>query len=450
MAWLSPIAERRSSAAYSPSDPALADLWGAGRSNTASGKAVTIDTSLSVSAVYACVSIRAQMMGMLPTCIKRVRPDGSGKDIVFDHRYSNVVAVKPNRWQNAFEWFALMQAWCDLRGNAYSEIVYNPGRMQNELIPMSPDRVYPFVATPDGVTYYMYGNSPCPPAGSKLFYYYYPLNASARVLNASEVLHLRGFSLNGIVGIDPLTRVAREAIGLSLATEEHGSSFFANGAQIAKVLKHPGKLGDAAYNRMKESLSSEFAGSRNAGKSMILEEGMDIVNLSMTMEAAQFLETRKFQVEEIARIYNVPLVLIGHGDKAPTYASSEQFFMSFKSHTLQPLVTNWEMTLKNSLLNFATDRDLIVDMDMDSMLRADAKSRSEYLRNRFGTASITPNGIRVYEGENTSDQEGADDLYIMSNMVKLANAGKGVSLKPPVITEDPQDKKPPEEEPANA
>lgn len=402
-------------------DPALSGLFGT--VNSASGQHVTSETALRSSAVYACVLVRSQMIGMLPTYVKRVLANG-GKDIVSGHRYSGVLGAKANRWQNAFEWFAMMQAHCDLRGNAYSEIVYNPGRQQNELVPMHPDRVWPLIVTPDGQQYQMYDNSPCPPAGSKLFYQYFPLNAPTRILNAEEVFHLRGFSLNGVIGMNPITRVAREAIGLAMATEEHGARLFSNGAQIAKVFKHPAKLSDQAYDRMKNQIDNNFTGVSNANKTMILEEGMDIANLSMTMENAQFLETRKFQVEDIARIFNVPLVLIGHGDKAPTYASAEQFFMSFKTHTMQPLVTNWEQTLRNSLLTFTDDKDLIIDMDMDSMMRADAKARSEYLKNLFGIAAICPNDGRIYEGMNPVMEEGANSLYIMSNMIPLHMAGQ--------------------------
>lgn len=430
MALLSPIFERRAAVTaqnVSIGDPALAELFGG--VNSASGQNVNSDTALRSSAVFACVSIRSQMVGMFPKHVKRLRPDG-GKDILKNHRFYQTLAMRPNRWQNSFEWFAMMQAHCDLRGNAYSKITFNQGRKLNELTPLHPDRVWPIIETPDGNRYFMFDNSPCPPDGSKLYYQHFPINAATEMIEAEDIVHLRGFSINGVVGMNPITRVAREAIGLALATEEHGARLFSNGAQISKVFRHPQALSDKAYERLKGSLNSEYSGVSNAGKTMILEEGMDITSLSMTMENAQFLETRKFQVEDIARIFNVPLVLIGHGDKAPTYASAEQFFMSFKTHTMQPLVTNWEQTLTNSLLNYSDDQGAFVDMDMDSMMRADAKARSEYLKNLFGIAGISPNDGRIYEGMDPKTDEGANKLYIMSNMVPLAKAGEQPTKTP--------------------
>ncbi|QXE85982.1 phage portal protein [Geomonas nitrogeniifigens] len=428
MAWLSGAKESRSaSPVYSPKDPALADLWGGGR-QSASGQVVNSSTALTVSTVWACVTMHAQILAMLPKRVVKLREDG-GKDVLATHRLDKLLRRKPNRWQTSFEFFEYMQACRWMKGNAYAQIVFNPGRQQNELVPLDPSRMWPFVKTQEGTIYYLYDNSPPPPPGSVLFYQYFPLNAQSVVLTAEEVLHVRGFSMNGIVGIDPISRAMYNAIGLAMATEEHGSTLFRNGAQIAKVLTAPGKLAQVTYDRMKEQVSGNFAGSANAHKTMILEEGMKVENLSMTSEQVQFLETRKLSVEELARFYNMPLVLIGHGDKAPTYASAEQFFMSFKAHTVQPEVERWEEAMECALL-YPGEVDIEIDMDMDSMMRADAKSRSEYLKNRFGTASITPNGIRVYEGENPVTEEGADSLYIMSNMVPLDKAGQNPTKTP--------------------
>lgn len=429
MAILSPLFERRASAtsALSPGDPALSALFAS--NNSASAQNVTSDTALRVSAVYACVTVLSQTLAMLPKHIKRLRDDG-GWDIVTGHRLYKQIHNKPNRWQSSFEFFEMMEGHRLLRGNAYSKIISTPGRGINELVPLHPDRVWPFIITPNGVTYYMYDNSPCPPAGSKLFYQYFPINADTEILTQDEVLHIRGYSVNGIVGMNPITRVAREAIGLAMATEEHGARLFSNGAQISKAFKHPKKLSDPTYDRLKKSLKDEFGGVQNAHKTIILEDGMDVVTLSMTSENAQFLETRKFQVEDIARIFNVPLILIGHGDKSPTYASAEQFFMSFKVHTMQPNVTRWEEALQRDLL-YPSEMNLVeIDFDMDSMMRGDAVARSTYLRNRFGMASITPNGVRMYEGENPSTEAGCDTTYIMSNMVPLSMAGQQTKVKP--------------------
>jgi HK97 family phage portal protein len=408
-------------APLSPKDPALADMFSL--NNVASGQIVTSDTAMRVSAVYACVTVLSQTLAMLPKYIKQVRPDG-GLDIFPNHRLYKQIHNRPNRWQSSFEYFEMMEGHRLLRGNAYARIITNPGRGINELVPMHPDRVWPFIITPNGVTYYMYDNSPCPPPGSKLYYQYFPINGDTEVLLAEEVHVIRGYSTNGIVGLNPITKVAREAIGLAMATEETGARLFSNGAQISKVFTHPAKMSDAVYDRMKKQLNTEFAGAHNANKTMILEEGMDITSLSMTMNDAQFLETRKFQIEDIARIFNVPLILIGAGDKAATFASAEQFFMSFKVHTLQPNVTRWEAAMERDLLYPSEMNQIKIDMDIDSMMRGDAQTRSTYLRTRFNMASMTPNQIRLYENENPQDGDESDLLYIQGAMIPLSMAGK--------------------------
>lgn len=423
MGLLSPLFEKRDSVSpgIHPKDPALYDLWYGGQ-NTASGQNVTSDSALRVSAVYACVTVLSQTLAMLPKYVKAIRPDG-GMDMLPNHRLFKQLHNRPNRWQSSYEYFELMESFRLLRGNAYAKIVSYPGRGVNELVPMHSDRVWPFVVTPAGMTYYMYDNSPAPPAGSKLFYQYFPLDGPTEILAQDEVHHIRGFSSNGIVGMNPITKVARESIGLAMSTEEQGARLFGQGAIYSTVFKHPGRLGDVAFDRMKKEIQDKMTGVGNAYKPIILEEGMDISNLSMTMADAQFLDTRKFQVEDIARIFNVPLILIGHGDKAPTFASSEQFFLSFKVHTMHPNVVRFEEAMERDLLYPSEVGKIKIDLDLDSMMRADAVARSTYLKNRFGMASISPNEVRLFEGENPAEDDGADQLYILNQLVPLKDAG---------------------------
>lgn len=410
--------------AMHPSDPALIDLFGGGN-KSASGQSVTATTAMRVSAVFACITTHAQTMAMLPKYIKAVRPDG-GKDILFDHRLFKLLHDRPNRWQSSFEFFEYMVGCRWTRGNAYALINYNPGRQENELVPMDPDRIWPFVRTPSGAVYYMQDSSPSPPAGSSLWYQYFPLNAETVIFPAGDVLHIRGYSTNGIVGMSPITKAARESIGLAMATEEHGGRLFSNGARPSLVVKYPGKISQQTFDQMKAAFYEDMAGNANSGKPFFAEDGMDITPLSLTSQDAQFLETRKLQIEEIARIFNMPLIMIGAGDKAATYASSEQFFLSFKTQTVQPEVIRFEQSLQRSLLYPSETGKVVIDIDMDSMMRGDAAARSTYLQKRFQTASMTPDDIKKYEGENPSNTEGGGKYYIMSNMVPLDQAGQNV------------------------
>jgi HK97 family phage portal protein len=423
MGFLSAAIERRGSlsSSYSPKDPALSDLFGF-RGN-ASGQVVTPDTALRTSAVYCCVTVLSETLASFPKHVKSVRQDG-GKDLATGHRCYKLLHNRPNRWQSSFEFFEMMEGHRLLRGNAYAKIIFHPGMQMNEVVPMHPDTVYPFVITPQGNTFYLYDNSTPPPAGSKLWYQHFPQTGETEILDSSEVLHVRGYSINGIVGISPIKWAAYQAVGLAMATEEHGARLFSNGAQIGKVLKHPHKLSTQAREHLKSSLSDNYAGSSNAHKTMVLEEGMDIAKIGMTSEESQFLETRKFQVEDIFRIYKVPLMLGASGDKAPTFASAEQFLTLFRVNTMTSNVCRWESALERDLLFPSEVGRLLIDMDMDSLMRGDVASRAAYLKNRFEMASMTPDDIRLYEGENPTGTEEGKELYLQSGMLPARFAGQ--------------------------
>ena len=452
MGLLSPIWERRASSSattqMSFGDPALTGIFGGTASN--SSQIVNAETALSISAVFACVTRKAKTLAMLPLNVMRRLPDG-GKEIATNHRLYKQLNSKPNRWQTSFDWRYMMHGHVMLRGNAYSRIVSSPGRGINELIPMHPDRVWPFVITPSGVTYYMYDNSPPPPAGSKLFYQHFPINGAAEVLAEKDVLHIRGFSSNGIVGLT-VVKLMRESVGIAMATEEQGARLFSNGAQIGKVFTHPGALGDVAYKRLKDELNRNTAGVANAHKTLILEDGMNIAQTTLTMEDAQFLDTRKFQVEDICSFLDVPMILINRsGDKNQTFASAEQIISIFINHQMAPDFVCWEQVLNKDLL-YASERDeYYCDFDFSALLRGDTQARAAYLLNRFQTGSISPDEIRISEGGSPTGTKEGKKFYLQSGMLPIDMAGKQV-VKPNTSNPDhskPSDSKDPIlEEPA--
>lgn len=424
MGLISQAIERRASTtvALGLNDPALVEMFGGGREN-ASGQHVTPDTALRTSAVYCCVTVLAETLASFPKNVKLIRPD-NGKDIVKEHRCHKLLRYRPNRWQSSFEFFEMMEGHRLLRGNAYGKIVFNPGRKQNEVVPMHPDSVFPFIVTPGGVTYYLRDNSPCPPSGSTLWYQHYSQDGNSEVLSSEEVLHVRGYSINGIIGLSPIRWAAYEAVGLAMAAEEHGARLFSNGAQVGKVFKHPNKLSQPAHDRLKASLNENTAGVSNAHKTLLLEEGMDIAKVGMTAEESQFLETRKFQVEDIFRIYKVPLMLGASGDKAPTFASAEQFMTLFRVNTMWPNVQRWEGALGRDLLYPSEVGEYEIDFDMDSLMRGDVAARATYLKQRFDMASMTPDDVRQYEGENPTGTAEGKEYYLQSGMMPARMAGQ--------------------------
>lgn len=411
----------------SSGDPALLGMFGASSSNSAQN--VTADTALNVSTVYACVNRISNTLAMLPLNI--MRRIGEGKEIAKDHRLFKQISAKPNNWQTSFDWRKQMEVHRQLRGNAYSLIVPVTGRGMNQLIPMDPDRVWPFVITPSGAYWYMYDNSSTPPAGSRLFYQYFPINGTTIILPADEVLHIKGLSSNGIVGKN-VVKLMRESIGLAMSTEEQGARLFSNGAQIGKVFKHPSKLGDETFDRLKKELN-QYSGVNNAHRTLILEDGMDIAQTTLTMEDAQFLDTRKFQVEDICSFMDVPLILINRsGDKNQTYASAEQIISLFITHQMAPHFICWEQSLNDKLLYDSEQKNYYFDFNFDAMMRGDSKARAEYLYNRFKMASMCPDDIRIYEGENPTGTEEGKKYYIQSGTMPVDMAGKSpiVNTKP--------------------
>jgi HK97 family phage portal protein len=429
MALLAPLAEYRASSSPSVSlssgDPALVGMFGGSASNSA--QIVNADTALAISTVFACVTRKAKTLAMIPLEVQQNLPNG-GQQAAPYHRLYWQLRYKPNRWQTSYDYRLMIHGHVQLRGNGYSRIISSPGRGINELIPLHPDRVWPFIVTPSGVIQFMYDTSPPPPAGSKLFYQHFPINGENEIFPEKDILHIRGFSSNGIVGMGVIKKLMRESIGLAMATEEHGARLFSNGAQISKVFKHPGSLSDPAYDRLKKELDNNFNGVSNAHKTIILEDGMTVEGISLTNRESQFIEARKFQAEDICSFLDVPMILINRsGDKNQTFASAQEIIAMFINHQMYPDFVNWEQVLNKDLLYESEKREYEFKFDFDALLRADQKGRGEYLLKRFQTGSMSPDEIRVYEGEIPTGTPEGKKYYLQSGMMPIDMAAKAIS-----------------------
>lgn len=424
MSILAPAFERRASIAasnVSAGDPALANLFGGGN-NTVSGQNINSDTALKISTVFACVNRRGKCFAMLPLHIMKKLPLG-GHELADKFRLYRQINLSPNTWQTSYEWRLTGMLHLQLRGNFYCYKQSTPGRGLNQLIPLHPDRVYPFVITPEGITYYLFDNSPTPPANSKLYYQYFPINGQTEVFTANEVLHIRGISDNGIVG-KTVVKLFAESCGLAMAMEEQGARLFTNGAQVSKVFTHPGKLDDPAFERLKKQLD-QYTGVENAHRTIILENGMGISSLSMTMQDSQFIESRKFQVEDLCSFLDIPMMLIHRsGDKNQTFASAEVVMQMFVTLSMQPDFENWEQRLKKDLL-YDSEQDYFFKFDFDELMRGDAAARATYYQARFKTASLTPNDIKRKEHESPyKDKPECDEVYLGSGDLPAKMAGQ--------------------------
>lgn len=228
------------------------------------------------------------------------------------------------------------------------------------------------------------------------------------------------FSLLYLVGYSPIA-LARNAIGLALDCDQYGSSFFANGAAPSGVLKHPGVLKDP--QKVRDAWEKAYGGAGNSHKTAVLEEGMDYQPISMTPQDSQFLETRKFQLEEIARLYRVPLHMIGDLDHA-TFSNIEQQSLEFVQFTLMPWLTRWEQEIQRSLLLPQEERRYFAKFNVDGMLRGDYNSRMQGYATARQNGWMSANDIREREDENRIPAEEGGDLYLVNgSFTKLQDAG---------------------------
>lgn len=354
--------------------------------DTKAGIYITPKTAFQTSVVYACVRVLAESIASLPKHIYVNRSDG-GKDIDKTHILYPIIHDSPNQWQTSYEFFELLIGHLSLLGNAYSYITRNRSGTILSLIPLDPNRI--ILEIKPGSTY----DNP------QIIYRYKPtINESEIIFSPYEIWHLKGLSQNGFEGISPIM-AAKEAIGLAQAAEGHGSRFFKQGALPGGIAKIPGRLKPDAHERLKSDLQGAMAG-ESAFKVVVLEGGLDWQTIGIPMRDSQFLQTRQFQVEDIARIFRVPCVLIGHADKTSTYASAEQFFISFVTHTLRPWLVRLEQSINKYLFPEQDKGKYFCEFKVDGLMRGDTKSRYEAYALAIQNTWMSVNEVRALENLN--------------------------------------------------
>jgi HK97 family phage portal protein len=366
---------------------------------SSAGKNVQPRTAVQVSAVYACVRVIAETIASLPLHLYKYESKGSIK--ATEHPLYRLLHDEPNSEMTSFIFRETMATHLLLWGNSYSQIIRN-GR--GEVLGL-----YPLLAENMLVDRDSKGN----------LMYSYQKDGIWYPLKPRDVLHIPGLGFDGIVGYSPIA-LERNAIGLGLATEEYGSKFFSNGATPSGVLTHPNSVKDP--KRLRESWNAAFGGSGNSGKTAILEEGMKFEQISIPNDAAQFLETRKFQVAEIARIFRVPPHLIGDLEKA-TFSNIEHQSISFAQHTIRPWVVRIEQGLNRSLLSEDEKKSLYTEFNISGLMRGDYKSRMEGYAIGRQNGWLCVNDIREMESMNLiPDEQGGNLFHMNGNMVPLTGA----------------------------
>ncbi|WP_368269604.1 phage portal protein [Enterocloster clostridioformis] len=372
---------------------------------SSAGKVVTERTAMQMTAVYACVRILSEAVAGLPLNLYRRTGDG-GKEKAIDHPLYLLLHDEPNPEMSSFVFRETLMTHLLLWGNAYAQIIRNGKGEIVALYPLMPNKMQ--VNRDDSEQlYYLYQKSTDEVPKSKDFYVR---------LEPSDVLHIPGLGFDGLVGYSPIA-MAKNAIGLAIATEEYGSKFFANGAAPSGVLEHPGTLKDPA--KIRESWMSQFGGSGNSGKIAVLEEGLKYTPISISPEQAQFLETRKFQINEIARIFRVPPHMVGDLDKS-SFSNIEQQSLEFVKYTLDPWVVRWEQSIQRTLLSPSEKKSYFVKFNVEGLLRGDYQSRMNGYAIARQNGWMSANDIRELENLDRIPAEEGGDLYLVNgNMIPI-------------------------------
>ena len=369
---------------------------------TTSGKAVNERTAMQTSAVYACVRILAESVAGLPLHVYERTANGS-KSTKPSHPLYRLLHDEPNREMTSFVFRETLMSHLLLWGNAYAQIIRDARGFPIALYPLLPDRM----AVDRNES-------------GELVYTYQSDKGQVK-LRRENILHIPGLGFDGLIGYSPIA-MAKNAVGLALATEDYGAAFFANGANPGGVLEHPGVIKPEQADRLRESWQSQFGGA-NAHKVAVLEEGLKFHQMSIPPEQAQFLETRKFQINEIARIFRVPPHMVGDLEKS-SFSNIEQQSLEFVKYTLDPWVVRWEQSLQQALILPSEKATIFIKFNLDGLLRGDYQSRMQGYSTGIQNGFMSVNDVRGLEDMNLlTAEEGGDLHFVNGNMVKLADVG---------------------------
>lgn len=376
-----------------PRDPVVAEWFGGGNVSM-TGASVTAASAMQAGAVFACVRVLAETVAQLPLNVY-ARDANGGRSRAHAHPLFPILHLQPNNGQTSFEWREMIVGHMALRGVSYSQIFFdNSGRVVS-LVPLHPDRTRPFKAPDGGVAFDTVA------AGGQ-----------RRTLLPAEVLYLPGMCDDLYRPLSPIG-LHRETIGFALGAREYQSRFYSGSAQPKGAIKMPGVLGEEATKMLRDSWERRHQGLENSNKVAILDGGMDWVNVGMTNEDAQFLQSLGANNEDVARIFRVPPHKIGILDKA-TFSNIEQQSLEFLTDTLLPWLVRCEQRMNLALLTPSERKQYYVAFDVKGMLRGDFKARTDGYKAMFGMGSMSPNDIRELEDMNPID--GGEKYYIPLNV----------------------------------
>ncbi len=376
--------------------------------SSVSGKSVTASSAIQMSTVYACVRVISETIASLPIHVYEHTEAGNRK--ATEHPLYRLLHDEPNLEMTSFILRETMMAHLLLWGNSYCQINRTGRDHVVSLHPLQPDQME---VDRD--------------SKGKLTYTYTDSNGKQFLMKSEDVLHIPGLGFDGIVGYSPIA-IEKNAVGLGIAAEEFGAKFFSNGARPSGVLTHPNTVKDPAA--LRASWNSAYGGSSNASRVAVLEEGMTFTPLSMPNNEAQFIETRRFQVEEICRIYRVPPHMVADLSRA-TFSNIEHSSIDFAIHTIRPWLVRMEQAMNRALIPETEKGRFYVQINLDGLMRGDYKSRMEGYAIARQNGWMSANDIRDLENLNPiSDEEGGNAYLINGNMIPISLAGSSLVNAP--------------------
>ena len=405
MGFLSGIFRSRDAPRNSTSGSAYRFFMG----NSTSGKRVNERSAMQMTAVYSCVRILSEAVAGLPLHLYQYT-DKSSKEKAVENPLYFLLHDEPNTEMTSFVFRETLMTHLLLWGNAYSQIIRNGKGEVMGLYPLMPDRM---TVNRD--------------EKGRLYYEYMVSSDDAKTLKDGtvrlspyDVLHIPGLGFDGLVGYSPIA-MAKNAIGLAIAAEEYGSKFYANGATPSGILEYPGTVKEP--DKVRESWNAGFGGSSNAHKIAVLEEGMKYTPISISPNEAQFLETRKFQINEIARIFRVPPHMVGDLEKS-SFSNIEQQSLEFVKYTLEPWLVRWEQAMQRALIPQDDKSRYFIKFNVDGLLRGDYQSRMQGYATARQNGWMSANDIRELENLDRIPVEDGGDLYLINgNMMPLSMSG---------------------------
>jgi HK97 family phage portal protein len=361
---------------------------------------VTEKRVMGLAAHFACVRVIATTLASLPIHVYERMPDGSKRPAP-DHPVQRLFRNAPNPWMSSMSLIEAMQAQIVNRGAAFAEIVFNRNGQIIEIWPIPPGQCEPFRDDKTGKLKYRIDGT--------------------HILPAWKVLHVPGLAFDGISSLSPVG-LFMQTYGLSLAVEEFGSRFFGQGTNIGGFMEYPGKLGDEAYSRLKTEMDAKYKGLQKSFSVIILEGGMKYSPVGMKMEEAQFIESRKFTVTEMARIHGIPPHLIGDLEKA-TYSNIEEQGIEAVTYLFRPSVVRWEQAINRRLFSEEEQDRYYVKFELDSLLRGNSVNQAQYFTTLRNAGVLSANEIRELLDMNPRTDSGGGEYLTPMNMAG-SNAGR--------------------------